>query len=119
MTKRFITNLSITLPLLSLLPLLTPTSTYAATLRTEDPGAFVGSIAVAAVGIGGGVALLLLIYGGLMYSLSHGDPTKVEEAQQIITNALGGLVLIIFATLILRIVGKDILNLPGFPNISL
>lgn len=119
MTTRFFTKLSIALPLLPLYPILFSTAAYAATLRTEDPGAFVGSIAVVAVGIGGGVALLLLIYGGLMYSMSHGDPTKVEEAQQIITNALGGLVLIIFATLILRIVGKDILNLPGFPDIAL
>lgn len=131
MTKRFFTNLSIThlsfrtprsgiqklTTALVLTNLLLTCPAFAA--GSSDPGALVGTIAVASVGIGGGVALLLLIYGGLMYSLSHGDPTKVEEAQQIITNALGGLVLIIFATLILRIVGKDILNLPGFPDIAI
>jgi hypothetical protein len=114
---RFFTKLSIPSGL-ALTFLLAPPA-LAASIDASTPGAFVGSLAVAAVGIGGGVALLLLIYGGLMFSLSRGDPTKVQEAGEIITNALGGLALIVFATLILRIVGKDILDLPGFPDIAI
>ena len=124
MNKRFFTKLSIThfkpvIPAILLANLFLTSTAQAATINTANPGTFVSSIAIYAVGIGGGFALLLLIYGGLMYSLSKGDPDKITEAQQIITNALGGLALIVFATLILKIVGKDIFNLPGFPNLGI
>lgn len=90
----------------------------AADIATDNLGSFVGSIAVAAVGIGGGVALLLIIIGGLMFSLSRGDQEKVQKAKDMITSAIAGLMLIIFATLILKIIGVDIFGLPGMPNFT-
>ncbi len=70
--------------------------------------------AIAAVGVAGVIALLLIIYGGLMFTLSKGDQTKVEEAKEVITNALAGLALIVFASVILRIIGYDIFGIHFF-----
>jgi hypothetical protein len=61
-----------------------------------------------------GVALLLLLYGGVRYVMSSGDMEGLEEAKSIITAAISGLLLVIFSVLILRVIGVDILGLPGF-----
>lgn len=62
----------------------------------------------------GGIALLLLLMGGLKFITSTGDPKALDEAKGTITKAISGLLLIIFSVLILRIIGVDILGIPGF-----
>lgn len=67
----------------------------------------------ALAGVAGGIALLLLFYGGLTYIMAGGEKTGVEEAKGIITAAISGLLLIIFSVLILKIIGVDILGIPA------
>lgn len=67
----------------------------------------------ALAGVAGGIALLLLFYGGLTYIMAGGEKTGVEEAKGIITAAVSGLLLIIFSILILRIIGINILGIPA------
>jgi len=64
--------------------------------------------------IAGGIAFLLIIFGGFQIILSGGNPDRVKAGKEMITAALGGLLLIIFSVFILRLVGYDILRLPGF-----
>lgn len=66
--------------------------------------------------IAGGIAFALLLYGGILFITAQGDEEKVEEARKTITSALTGLLVIIFATLILKIIGYDILKLPGWSS---
>ena len=67
----------------------------------------------AVVGIAGGLALLMLIIGGVQFVSSSGDPDAIEEARGKITSAIAGLILIIFSILIMKIIGIDVLGLPN------
>lgn len=66
------------------------------------------------VGIAGSIAFLYFIYGAFMILTSSGNAEKMEEAKQIITSSLAGLILIIFSVFLLKTIGVDILKLPEF-----
>ena len=80
----------------------------------HDPGKLAGWILEKATLAAGGIALVLLIYGGIKFITAQGDPEAVEEAKKTITAALTGLLVIFFSILILRVIGYDILRLPGW-----
>jgi hypothetical protein len=44
---------------------------------------------------------------------SAGNPERLTGGKEIITSAIAGLLLIIFSTIILKIIGVDILKIPG------
>lgn len=54
---------------------------------------------------GGALLLIYLLWGGLKFMLSGGDPKKVSSAQQTITNALLGLGIVMFAFFIVQAFG--------------
>lgn len=66
------------------------------------------------LGLGGGVCLITCLAGGFMITTSQGEPTKINDAKEMITNALIGLLFIIFSVTILQFIGVTILNIPGF-----
>lgn len=66
------------------------------------------------VGLGGGVALLLMLYATFQMITSQGNPEALKKANDQLTNAVIGLLFIIFSVLLLQIIGVDILQLPGF-----
>jgi len=66
------------------------------------------------IGIGGVVAFLLIVFGGFQIILSAGNPEKIKAGKEMITSAIAGLLLIIFSVFILRLIGYDILKIPGF-----
>ena len=53
----------------------------------------------------GSLALIYLIYGGITYSLSKGDPKAVAAAQARLTYAIAGLIIVFSAFWILQITG--------------
>lgn len=77
---------------------------------------FVKSIFGIVLSLAGGVALLLIIYSGYRMVVSAGNPEALQGARETITAAIIGLLFIIFAFVILQIIGVDILNIPGFGN---
>ena len=79
-----------------------------------EPGLFASFILKWAVGIGGGLAFLLILSGVFEVITSSGDPEKLSNGKDTITSAVVGLLFIIFAIIILRIIGVDILGIPGF-----
>ncbi|MCJ7804785.1 pilin [Patescibacteria group bacterium] len=83
-------------------------------IPTKSPSAFIRYLLNFAIGIGGGIAFLLMIFGGLQIILSGGNPDRIKAGKEMITAALAGLLLIIFSVFILRVIGYDILRLPGF-----
>lgn len=66
------------------------------------------------LGIGGGVVVLMVLAGGFILSTSQGDPNRVKEAKEMVTSAVMGLVFVIFSITILRFIGIQILQIPGF-----
>jgi len=79
-----------------------------------DPAAFVAWVLARAISIGGGIAFLLMIGGGFTIMTSSGNPEQLNKGKSIITSAATGLLFIIFSVLLLKIIGIDILKLPGF-----
>lgn len=67
-----------------------------------------------AIGIGGGVAFILIVFGAFQVITSSGDPDKVKAGKDKITSAVSGLIFIIFSLFLLQLIGVKILNIPGF-----
>jgi hypothetical protein len=63
--------------------------------------------------LAGGVAFLLMLSGGLIVLVSSGDPNRVKAGSELITSALAGLLFIIFSLFLLRLIGVELLKLPG------
>lgn len=65
--------------------------------------------------------LLMLIIGGLRFTLSGGDPKKVQAARGTLTYAIIGVAIVFFAFVIMRLIAgitgnDDILNGPSIPK---
>lgn len=66
------------------------------------------------IGLAGMISLLCVVYAAIKLQLSRGNPEKIKSTQEMLTSCIVGLLLIIFAVLILRVIGVDILRIPGF-----
>lgn len=66
------------------------------------------------IGLAGTMALFCLIYSVFNLQKSEGNPEKIKKAQELLTSCIMGLMLIIFSVFILRLIGVDILKIPGF-----
>ncbi|MFC1625593.1 pilin [Patescibacteria group bacterium] len=66
------------------------------------------------IGIGGGIAFLLIVYGGFMIMTSQGNPERLQAGKELLTSAISGLILLILSVFILNVVGVKILEIPGF-----
>lgn len=64
-------------------------------------------------GIAGGIAFLMMVYGFIMISTSSGDEKKVQAAKQIVTSAIIGLLVSVFALFLYRLIAVQILHIPG------
>ncbi len=66
------------------------------------------------IGLAGGFALLCIILAAFQMQSSQGNPEKLKKAQEMLTSCIMGLMLIIFSIFILRLIGVNILRIPGF-----
>lgn len=64
--------------------------------------------------IAGGIAFLLILFGGFQILASAGNPEQLNAGRELVSSAVAGLLLIIFSVFLLRLVGYDILRIPGF-----
>lgn len=65
--------------------------------------------------------LLMLVLGGIRFTLSGGDPKKVGQAKGTLTYAIIGIVVVFLAFVIMQLLSKitgntDILNGPSLPK---
>lgn len=79
---------------------------------TEN-GGLVSSLLGVAIGLGGGIALLLILYGIFIITTSAGIPEKLKEGKELISSAIAGLLFIIMAIFLMNLIGIKILSLPG------
>lgn len=79
-----------------------------------EPSCFVNWVIKTSLGIVGGLGFLRLLLGSLKYIDSKGNPESAQEAKAILTNAVFGILMVVFSTVILQIIGVDVLSIPGF-----
>jgi hypothetical protein len=80
-------------------------------IPVEDTNAFMGWILGWAIGVGGGIAFLLIVYASIMVMTSQGMPDRLKAGQELLTSAISGLIMLIFSVFILKFIGIDILGL--------
>jgi len=66
------------------------------------------------IGMAGGIAFLLILFGALQMMTSAGNPEKLNAGKELISAAISGLLLIIFSVFLLQLIGVKILAIPGF-----
>ncbi len=64
----------------------------------------------------GGVALLYIIYGSFIVITSQAEPERLAYGKRVIVGAIIGLVFVFCSVLIVNLLAKQILRLPGFGN---
>ena len=79
-----------------------------------DISGFAGKILSIAIGLAGGIALILMVIGSIRVLTSSGDQQRLAGGRDMIVAAIAGLLFLIFSILILRFIGIEILQIPGF-----
>ena len=81
---------------------------------TQSVTLMIRSFVTIGLGLAGGVLVLMVLAGSFLLSTSQGDLKRVEEGKSLISSAVIGMLFVIFSVTILRFIGVDILQLPGF-----
>lgn len=76
----------------------------------DDIVAMAGFLITWSIGIGGGIAFLLMLYAGYMMMTSSGQPRRLQAAKELFVSAMAGLIMLVFSVFIIRIIGFDILR---------
>lgn len=72
---------------------------------------FTGKILAIAIGLAGGIALILMVVGAIRVLTSTGNPQAVAGGREIFVAALVGLLFLIFSTVILRLLGYWVIGI--------
>ena len=78
------------------------------------PAALVKDVLKFLIGISGGIALLLMALGAFGMITSAGNPESLQAGKDRFTQAIIGLLFIVFSVLLLKVIGVDILGLGKF-----
>ena len=63
-------------------------------LETKDPRVFIGQLIKGILGLSGSIALLMFVYGGVVYLTAQGENERIQRAKNTLTWATVGLVVI-------------------------
>lgn len=80
------------------------------------PGQFIQSLLTIIFGISGGLAFLAVLFGSVTVLTAASDPQQLQKGKDIIISSIVGIFLIVFSVFLLRLVGLDILRIPGFAS---
>lgn len=84
-------------------------------VRTGSAAVFIQDVFLGwGIGLAGLIALICIIYSAFLLQTSQGNPERLKKAREYLTNCIIGLLIIIFAIFILRLIGVSILQIPGF-----
>ena len=78
------------------------------------PEGFISKFLGLGVGIGGGIAFLLILFGGFQVLTSAGNPERLGAGRELLGSAISGLILLVLSIFLLRLIGFNILGIPGF-----
>ncbi|MEE8131708.1 MAG: hypothetical protein V3T98_01560 [Candidatus Paceibacterota bacterium] len=99
-----------------LLCILSFSTVFAATIDypwsgATEPAGLVSNIYIWALGVVGIIALGVMVYGAILYTVSAGNASKQQDAKAWITGAVWGLTLLLGAYLILYTINPDLVKL--------
>ncbi len=75
-------------------------------------GTFINRLIGLLIGIGGGIAVILIVYAGYKLMTSQGNPEAIQGAKNILTSVIAGLLFLIFSVMLLEVITVDILHIP-------
>ncbi len=75
----------------------------------DDVGAILLAVVEILLRVGAFVAIGFIIYGGVLYLTSQGEPDKAANAQKALSNAVIGLIITIVATGVVAFIGGRLL----------
>lgn len=75
---------------------------------------FVTTILRFLIGISGGISLVVMLTGVFRLITSGGDSKQVQSGRELFSSGVTGLLVVIFAVTLLRLIAADILKLLGF-----
>lgn len=95
--------------------------TYGAAASAASPGAFIANFYTFSLIIGGILAFGVVVYGGVKYMVSAGNPSGQSDAKEWIEAALLGLLLLVGVYFILDVINPQLLNLnlPTLTSVNL
>ena len=76
-----------------------------------NPSQFLMAAVRILLGLGGGIAFLMMIIGAGFVLTSRGNPEAVNRGKEVFTGAIVGLLMMIFSTFLLELIGVDIFGL--------
>ena len=96
----------------SVLLLLTPISVFALDnpLGETSIAVIIGNIIRSLLGITGALALLMFVYGGMLWLTSQGKPEQIKKGKDTFTWAIIGLVVIFTAYILVNVVIAGLTN---------
>lgn len=84
---------------------------------TSTPGAYIANFYQFALMVGGVLAFGVIVYGGVRYMASAGNPSGQSDAKEWIEAALLGLLLLVGAYFILNVINPQLVNL-NLPSLT-
>lgn len=81
---------------------------------SQDPRSLISKIINVALGISGGITLVVILISAFSLTISGGDVKKTSDAKEWLTAAIMGLIFIILSVSILEFIGTTVLRIPGF-----
>jgi hypothetical protein len=79
-----------------------------------ERSAFVSTILGFLISISGAIALVTMLVATIQIMTAAGDTKKIQSGRDLFSSAIVGLLFLIFAVSILRLIAGDIIKLPGF-----
>jgi len=79
-----------------------------------NPTDLIAKITANGIGLGGCIAFLMILRASVQMQISAGNPERINQGRELLESAISGLLLIIFSVFILRVIGVNILGIPGF-----
>lgn len=110
----FVTILMVVMPLLAAAQFRTPTAPGTDPLPTQNTATeIILRVIQILLAIAGLVAVIFLIVGGFRYITAGGNEETAEAAKKTITNAIIGIVIIILAFVIVRVISNALIGGAG------
>jgi len=63
---------------------------------------------------GAGIAAISIVISGIKLAAAKGDPKAINQAKQIMTWSIAGLLITLLAVTIVRLIGRTVLGISGF-----